>query len=142
MCATAKERSNTIWLKINNSGRYPEFPYISLCGRERNFVRCDDYPIVFTHVIDNDKLSYNHNDQLVFPFDPEMIYMSPKSGRVYHPAVKNAGSIGLVRSKLAIEFSKNFIFENGETEPPTHFKWNNNVYVLNHKWYNEAKSKP
>ena len=39
-------------LKTNNYGRYAqEFPYVSLCGKERNFVRCDDVPIVFTHFV-------------------------------------------------------------------------------------------
>ena len=41
-------------LKKNDSLRYAEdFPYLSLCGKERNFVRCDDIsPIVFTEIID------------------------------------------------------------------------------------------
>ena len=37
-------------LKLNNTGRYRDFPYISYCGREKNFVRCDDRPIVFTSI--------------------------------------------------------------------------------------------
>ena len=38
-------------LKMNETGRYEEeFRYMSLCGKERNFVRCVDTPIVFTHV--------------------------------------------------------------------------------------------
>ena len=40
-------------LKMNDLGRFnEEFPYLSPCGRERNFVRCDDLPIVFNQVID------------------------------------------------------------------------------------------
>lgn len=43
-------------LRFNTSNRYQhEFPYISLCGIERNYIRCDDLPIVFTEVIPNDK---------------------------------------------------------------------------------------
>lgn len=39
-------------LKRNESNRYADtFPFISICGRERNFIRCDDLPIVFTHSI-------------------------------------------------------------------------------------------
>ena len=35
-------------LRFNETGRYErEFKYLSLCGRERNFVRCDDRPTVF-----------------------------------------------------------------------------------------------
>lgn len=43
-------------LRFNATQRYrTEFPYVSLCGTERNYVRCDDLPIVFTDVIANDK---------------------------------------------------------------------------------------
>ena len=34
-------------LRLNETERYKEFQYISLCGRERNFVRCLDRPFVF-----------------------------------------------------------------------------------------------
>lgn len=36
-------------VKFNKTGRFEQyFPYLSLCGRERNFIRCDDLPIVYT----------------------------------------------------------------------------------------------
>lgn len=39
-------------LKFNDSNRYQQdFPYLSLCGRERNFIRCDDVPIVYTETL-------------------------------------------------------------------------------------------
>lgn len=39
-------------IRFNRTDRYTtEFPFISLCGRERNFIRCDDVPIVYTHVL-------------------------------------------------------------------------------------------
>ena len=39
-------------LKVNDTGRFSkEFPYYSPCGRERNYIRCDDLPIVFTNVL-------------------------------------------------------------------------------------------
>jgi hypothetical protein len=35
-------------IKENDTGRHlPYFPYLSPCGKERNFLRCDDTPIVF-----------------------------------------------------------------------------------------------
>lgn len=61
-------------LKKNNTDRYKQFPYLSPCGRERNFVRCDDLPIVFTHIIkktnsSNNQVenyfSYNHAQELL-----------------------------------------------------------------------------
>lgn len=124
-------------LRANNTGRYPEFPYLSICGRERNFVRCDDCPFVYTHVIQKiNHLGYNHaGDLLSLAFEPQKIFMLPETGRVYHPAPERAGWIGLVRSKLAIEFSKNFVFENGDQKPPTKFKWDGEEYILDNDWY-------
>ncbi|KAJ8970663.1 hypothetical protein NQ314_001082 [Rhamnusium bicolor] len=138
-------------LRFNNTERYREFPYISLCGKERNFVRCDDYPFVFTHVVtipingrQETCLAYNHaGDLLSLKFQPEQIFMSPKTGRVYHPAPERVGSIGLIRSKLAIEFSKFFLFDKGETSPPTQFIYNGKPHKLTSEWYYDAvKNKP
>nr|XP_023019489.1 UPF0598 protein CG30010 [Leptinotarsa decemlineata] len=130
-------------LKPNNTNRYKEFPFLSLCGRERNFVRCDDCPIVFTQVLRNlaigseeTRLSYNHaGDFLTMKFQPDKVIMLPETGRVYHPAPERVGSIGLVGYKLAIDFSKLFRFENGESNPPTHFTFDGVTYDLDLDWY-------
>ncbi|XP_026468529.1 UPF0598 protein CG30010-like, partial [Ctenocephalides felis] len=135
-------------LRKNTTDRYKEFPYLSLCGREKNYVRCDDLPIVYTHVlpIENQEkqylLSYAHAGPLLTEkFEPNKIYMCPKSGRVYHPAHEKVGSIGLIRSKLAIEFSKYFEFKNGEENPPTHFTWDGKRYELDLSWYKAIMEK-
>lgn len=62
-------------LRLNNTGRYSQdFPFVSLCGRERNFIRCDDLPIVFTHIIEkidtthqitDEQFSYGHAGELL-----------------------------------------------------------------------------
>ncbi|KAG5871955.1 UPF0598 protein [Gonioctena quinquepunctata] len=135
-------------LRLNNTNRYTKFPYLSPCGQERNFVRCDDCPIVFTHVtqkpvnqVKEDCLSYNHaGDLLTQKFQPNKVIMLPETGRVYHPAPEKVGSIGLIGSKLAIEFSKYFRFDNGESNPPTHFTFANVTYDLDLEWY-KLKSK-
>lgn len=141
-------------MRMNNTGRYPEFPYLSICGKERNFVRCDDCPFVYTHVIRKEAsggeienyLAYNHAGDLLFlRFEPEKVFMLPDTGRVYHPAPDRVGSIGLVRSKLAIEFSRYFEFENGEQKPPTKFKWGGKEFILDSSWYykvGEKRKKP
>lgn len=132
-------------IRVNKSGRYEEdFPYVSLCGRERNFIRCDDVPIVFTHILEKtakegkteDWLSYAYaGDRMLQKFEPTQICMFPETGRVYHPAVKQTGGVGLIKSSLAIELSKLFAFENGEKSPPTHFKWKGTAYELtNELW--------
>lgn len=135
-------------LRKNNTNRYKEFPFLSLCGKERNYIRVDDCPFVFTHVTSKEidgknilLLAYNHADDLLsLKFEPEKIFMFPETGRVYHPAPQRAGSIGLIRSKLAIEFSKYFQFSNGEKDPPTQFTYNGILYDLDTKWYYDVNS--
>lgn len=137
-------------IRLNKTGRYEkEFPFISLCGRERNFIRCDDVPIVYTHTItkshdgsDADFLTYGYaGDKLSFLFSPERIYMLPQTGRVYHPAAEMYGGVGLIRSKLAIELSKNFVFANSDSQTPSHFTWKNKTYVLNQNWFQDILNK-
>ena len=60
-------------LRRNESGRYQDdFPFLSLCGRERNFLRCDDRPLVFTHLmpaaggIVNQPISQSINQSITF----------------------------------------------------------------------------
>ncbi|XP_011139478.1 UPF0598 protein CG30010 isoform X2 [Harpegnathos saltator] len=117
------------------------------CFKERNFVRCDDLPLVFTKVIqkhntetdtEEDWFSYAHADDLLtVRFEPQKLFMNISTGRVYHPAPEKVGGIGLVRSKLAIEFSTSFDFENGEANAPTHFKWKNKLHELDTEWYRD-----
>ncbi|KAL0126720.1 hypothetical protein PUN28_005230 [Cardiocondyla obscurior] len=138
-------------LRKNNTGRYMnDFPFLSICGVERNFVRCDDLPLVFTKVIqklneetavEEDWFSYAHADDLLMvPFEPQRLFMNVKTGRVYHPAPEKSGGIGLVRSNLAIEFSASFNFKNGERNPPTHFAWRDKLYQLDTEWYRDKVS--
>ncbi|ETN66052.1 UPF0598 protein C8orf82 [Anopheles darlingi] len=128
-------------LKLNDTERYrDEFPFLSVCGRERNYIRCDDLPIVFTHIVRDgegkERLAYAHaSDKLSVEWQPDRICMFPASGRVYHPAPERYGSIGLVRSKLAIELSNGFTFCNGEDHPPTHFLWSSTNHELDQKWW-------
>jgi len=134
-------------LRSNRSGRYEEdFPFLSPCGRERNFVRCDDHPVVFTHLLqspagspgvtaDRELLSYcGGAEKLSAPFRPEALYMHPASGRLYHPCSERAGGggVGLVRSALAIELSPFFVYaaEHDQSGQPTHFHWGGRKHTL------------
>ncbi|XP_065089423.1 UPF0598 protein CG30010-like [Ochlerotatus camptorhynchus] len=128
-------------LRLNDGDRYREhFPFVSPCGRERNYIRCDDVPVVFTHVFRDaegiERLAFAHaGDLLNVPWEPNRICMFPLSGRVYHPAPERYGSVGLIRSKLAIELSRHFTFLNGEEQPPTHFTWNSIKHKLDSEWW-------
>lgn len=119
-------------VRINETDRYPEFPFVSLCGRERNYIRCDDLPLVFTHLIEKETssntpeehLSFgNAGDLMTLIFEPSELLMEIETGRVYHPGPEKIGGVGLVRSQLSIQLSPYFTFNNGETEPPTHICW-------------------
>lgn len=126
-------------LKANDTGRYEdEFPFISPCGREINFIKCDDQPVVFTHLSVKDgknMFCYGHVDELFIEFQPDHIFMDPSNGRVYHPAPGSKGRVGLVCSKLAIEFSKDFEFGENQDLPPTHFNFRGKKYELNQHWF-------
>ncbi|GAA6231556.1 UPF0598 protein C8orf82 homolog [Lates japonicus] len=127
-------------LRSNQSGRYEEdFPFLSLCGRERNFLRCDDRPVVFTHLLQTptqpgqELLSYcGGAEKLSVPFRPEALYMHPASGRLYHPCSERSGGVGLVRSALAIELSPFFVYapEQGQSGQPAHFLWGGQKHTL------------
>ncbi|KAM6457729.1 UPF0598 protein C8orf82 homolog isoform 1-T2 [Liasis olivaceus] len=123
-------------LKLNQSGRYEDsFPYLSPCGREHNYVRCDDRPVVFTHLLEGPSgqqlLSFcGGADQLAVPFQPEKLVMLPENGRVYHPGPERAGGVGLVKSALAFELSPCFEYQEGPSQPPTHFHWQEKRFAL------------
>lgn len=44
-------------LRPNTTQHHPDFPYISDCGVEQNFLRCDDRPFVFTQ-LDEEKMQW------------------------------------------------------------------------------------
>ncbi|KAK3580316.1 hypothetical protein CHS0354_003551 [Potamilus streckersoni] len=125
-------------LRLNDTGRYTQdFPYFSPCGRESNYIRCDDRPVVYTHIVrypdsaGTGQILYGYaGDTLSVPFQPEKVCMLPETGRVYHPASPSVGGVGLIKSKLAIELSKYFEFGDGEDKPPTQFLWAGKKYAL------------
>jgi hypothetical protein len=118
-------------LRINDTGSYQnEFPYLSPCGRERNFVRCDDLPIVFTKLqVLEEKLvlPYNYCGTKHVNFEPNKLYMG-SSGRIYHPGPEKLHGIGLIKSSLAIELSQDFTF--GADGHPTHFNMQKATFEL------------
>ena len=149
-------------LKVNNSGKYNEFPFVSPCGREMNYVRCYDQPVVFQYMLDcNDKVieyediemfSDQCNDMmeqlsygglgcgLTIKFQPHLLVMSPVNGHVYHPTSEKTGGIGLVASKLAFWLSKNFVYERNN-DSPSHFLWKMMKHKLDGAWASDVQWK-
>ena len=62
------------------------------------------------------------------------------SGKVYHPAPERCGSIGLIRSKLAIELSRLFTFDAGEEVGPTGIKWRERDFKIDTSWVQQTKT--
>lgn len=146
-------------LRVNSTGRYEDdFPFVSPCGPETNYIHCDDLPVVFTHLLDHNKkviedisahahspvpsgksleselLSYGGTgDLLTVPFQPEKLSMLPGSGRIYHVGPNSAGGVGLVKSSLGLELSSFFEYrhmEDPETSSPVKFKWRGKLHDL------------
>ena len=183
-------------VKLNTTGQYEsEFPYVSPCGREINYIHCDDLPIVFSQLLDSantviddvtgygnrlsdetlpesetmgyrnaerttknsnslsrtatnavappsidasnpppagTSLAYGGTLSLTFPFQPSSLCMLPASGRVYHAGPDKLGGVGLVKSSLAIELSRFFVYEEGagESAHPVGFRWRGETWEL------------
>uniref|UniRef100_A0A803TMS4 Uncharacterized protein n=1 Tax=Anolis carolinensis TaxID=28377 RepID=A0A803TMS4_ANOCA len=134
-------------LQVNRSGRYEEaFPFLSPCGREHNYIRCDDVPIVFTHLLQGvsgeEHLSYcGGAEKLAVPFQPEKLVMLPENGRLYHPGPEKAGGVGLVKSALAFELSPSFEYEQGPGKAPTHFRWKDKCHILTNELLPKIRGK-
>ena len=145
-------------LKVNVTGKYSEdFPFISPCGREMNYIRCYDRPVVFQYVVDchgntieYEEIATFNDDQasrdvterlsyggvgcgLVTNFQPHLLHMSSMNGHVYHPASDKVGGYGLVASKLSFWLSKHFIYEQDNISP-THFMWKSTKHKLDNTW--------
>ena len=142
-------------IRSNQTNRYQqEFPFVSLCGRERNYIRCDDTPVVFTHVFKDDKdsslkFAFGHAGNLLsHSFEPWNICMVPQTGRLYHPAPQSTGGFGLIKSSLAIEMSNYFLYEGpkerapGHFESPSHLIWDGVKYELTNLILDLINSRP
>ncbi|KAI8836273.1 hypothetical protein BJ741DRAFT_606247 [Chytriomyces cf. hyalinus JEL632] len=71
----------------NVSLKSEDFLYESRCGREINFIRSEDSPVVFQNLIEG----HNNTHALLWggtfktPFHPDQVYLNLDNGRLYHP---------------------------------------------------------
>jgi Domain of unknown function (DUF4505) len=63
-----------------------DYPFVSPCGQELNFVRPADSPIVFhsLHDTDNGEKELVFGGNMVQPFCPDKIALTKDTGRLYH----------------------------------------------------------
>ena len=91
-------------------------PFMSPCGKERNFIKPADTPIVFDRIEARDELIKSPHDpgqDLVFgatltaPLHPLGLYMSPHGGRMYlHMHGTRFRGVALARSQLALQVAE------------------------------------
>ena len=64
-----------------------EFPFVSYCGIERNYLKCDDLPFVITRLDENnDLVQINHINSAhwLFKFEPNDLFHDQVTGRLYY----------------------------------------------------------
>ena len=119
-------------LRYNNTAEFTEYPYVSPCGKEMNFIKSADLPFVFLDYDEAKKtLSWGHS--LTIPFQPDRLELSVETGRLYHPffsrkRVEGDEEVGLLKSHLAIRFSE--CISECEDTGSWAFEWENASYPI------------
>ncbi|EFP12696.1 hypothetical protein CRE_29613 [Caenorhabditis remanei] len=117
-------------IKENKTGRYEDtFPWVSLCGIERNFLRCDDTPLVYTELDPTEQSLKVGQSSIQYPFEvhqPSTLSMT-STGRVYHKS--SIGGKALVADKLTDKLYHRFRFDKDGN--PIGFEFENQIVRLN-----------
>eukprot|EP00943_MAST-04B_sp_MAST-4B-sp1_P009966 g9966.t1 len=121
-------------LKHNKTEEFMDYPYFSPCGKESNYVKCADKPIVFSELLKDEKrdgkykLIWGHS--LSIPFQPHKLRLSKETGRLYHPfPTKNAKKFGndmygLLKSHLTISISNRINSSGADADDEIwYFEW-------------------
>lgn len=117
-------------LRRNDTGLFADqFPFVSPCGKELNFVACADRPVVFQDLVrDRDKKSarltfatarVTQTDYLAVDFDPARVFVGRSNGRLYFDPREPlpGGGVGLIRSQLCFELGQRIEFhDNGNVD--------------------------
>lgn len=101
-------------LEPNHTGRHTDFPFVSPCGGEMNYVQCAGAPVVF-HSLTEGRLRYAAS--LAVPFDPAQLRFDGRT--LLHPV--RPGVMGRPSTQLAMELGRDivptgggFAFKKGE----------------------------
>ncbi len=68
-------------IEYNTTGIYPQYLYISICGKEVNFIECKDTPIVFRKLESNDFV-YGGDLKVLFDYT-NLVYVQDQSTLFY-----------------------------------------------------------
>jgi hypothetical protein len=117
-------------LRPNTTGLFErEYPWVSPCGKELNFVAAEDTPVVFIDLVSDaagSQLAYAGSARQ--PFEPARLLLSASSGRLYHPLTTHARLAGagaitspsymLLRSHLVSELQRCMVPSADESGSP------------------------
>ena len=157
-------------LRLNKSDRFHnEFKYVSNCGIERNYLKCDDLPFVASHLDQENNVFYlNHikSDYWSVKFEPQNLVYDLESGRLYYffenlkcnPMNKTASidselmikkksqffeklpcKICLVRSKISIKLMDSLKEVSTKDEQSFEFQYKTKSFKLNLSDHNRFK---
>lgn len=122
---------------LSTYGAQNDYPYVSPCGIEMNYVRPADLAICFHSLRETSRDNSGcvskelcFGGTLTQPFSPGMLAISKRTGRIYHslscnnefPTQLHKGEqeYGLLKSSLAVEISDNLVdgagLADGQTE--------------------------
>ena len=93
-------------LKPNDTGENPDYPYISPCGKEMNFIRSEGAPFVFRKLNDQRKVLI-FAASLEFNWRPEQLVFG-SDGQLYHPA---PFELGRISPELLLEWQNYLDFD-------------------------------
>jgi hypothetical protein len=120
-------------LKPNDTGLHDEYPFVSPCGREMNFIRpADPLGGIVLHSYADGGFTYGATGRQVL--DPASFRLS-SDGRLYHaltdhPHSARLGSIALVRSQEALYLCEQGHIEFGEEICDSTFNWEGHRYQI------------
>lgn len=101
-----------------------DYPYVSLCGKERNYIRPADAVIVFHSLFqntENGKYSLGYGGSLSQEFHPSQLAISGHTGRLYHELngsttrlhkeiiKRNEKHYGLIKSSISVALSNQML---------------------------------
>jgi hypothetical protein len=91
-------------MKPNQTGFFPEMPFVSFCGKEINFIStADRYSSLCFKDISWQTNTLMYGGSLQQEFKPELLAYNPTSGRIYHPIMTHRhlrGSYGLLHPHI------------------------------------------
>ncbi|CAI4222184.1 unnamed protein product [Auanema sp. JU1783] len=106
-------------LRLNTTERYQDsFKYMSKCGRENNYLRCDDRPVVYTAFSKDSSSLLIGGSSISVDFQPDQLFML-ENGRLYHPSPFD--TFGLVKATIADTLFPSFTFD--KEGYPSQFHW-------------------